>query len=186
MELETTKLRSKENLQQAILAEKERLTQMQWDMEELRQKSFEMELKLKSSEVSSVHLSFFYINVFGQIQQLILWLYCITVYHSQGDKSGTGSSKDNTARGENMLPELEANKQQLVELQKQHRELEEKSKADIKVLVKEVKSLRRSQAEYKQKLSQSINEKAEAEVGYYFSITNVVIKSNLRTVTLDE
>lgn len=85
-----------------------------------------------------------------------------------------------------MLPELEANKQQLVELQKQHRELEEKSKADIKVLVKEVKSLRRSQAEYKQKLSQSINEKAEAEVGYYFSITNVVIKSNLRTVTLDE
>ncbi|KAL1831505.1 hypothetical protein ACET3Z_001156 [Daucus carota] len=130
VELETTKLRSKENLQQAILAEKERLTQMQWDMEELRQKSFEMELKLKSSE---------------------------------GDKSGTGSSKDNTARGENMLPELEANKQQLVELQKQHRELEEKSKADIKVLVKEVKSLRRSQAEYKQKLSQSINEKAEAE-----------------------
>lgn len=81
MELETTKLRSKENLQQAILAEKERLTQMQWDMEELRQKSFEMELKLKSSEVSSVHLSFFYINVFGQIQQLILWLflyYCVS------------------------------------------------------------------------------------------------------------
>ncbi|XP_015572557.1 PX domain-containing protein EREL1 isoform X2 [Ricinus communis] len=49
-ELETTKQKNKENLQQAILIERERLTQMQWDMEELRRKSFEMELKLKSKE----------------------------------------------------------------------------------------------------------------------------------------
>lgn len=52
MELETTKQRSKENLQQAILVEKERLTQMQWEMEELRRNSFEMELKLKSQQVT--------------------------------------------------------------------------------------------------------------------------------------
>ncbi|KAF2303810.1 hypothetical protein GH714_023536 [Hevea brasiliensis] len=49
-ELETTKQKNKENLQQAILIERERLTQMQWDMEELRRKSLEMELKLKSRE----------------------------------------------------------------------------------------------------------------------------------------
>ncbi|XP_021665563.2 PX domain-containing protein EREL1 isoform X2 [Hevea brasiliensis] len=49
-ELETTKQKNKENLQQAILIERERLTQMQWDREELRRKSLEMELKLKSKE----------------------------------------------------------------------------------------------------------------------------------------
>ena len=51
VELETTKQKSKDNLQQAILIERERVTQMQWDMEELRRKSFEMELKLKSQQV---------------------------------------------------------------------------------------------------------------------------------------
>lgn len=51
MELETTKQKSKENLQQAILAEKERFTQVQWDMEELRQRSLELQWKLKSKEV---------------------------------------------------------------------------------------------------------------------------------------
>ncbi|CAN6918774.1 unnamed protein product [Brassica oleracea] len=49
-ELETTRQRSKENLEQAIMTERERFTQMQWDMHELRQRSYEMEMKLKSSE----------------------------------------------------------------------------------------------------------------------------------------
>lgn len=56
MELETTKQKSKENLEQAILAERERFTQMQWDMEELRQRSYEMELKLKSKQVYDILL----------------------------------------------------------------------------------------------------------------------------------
>lgn len=51
VELEATKQKSKENLEQAILIERERVTQMQWDMEELRRKSFEMELKLNSHKV---------------------------------------------------------------------------------------------------------------------------------------
>ncbi|PIM97493.1 hypothetical protein CDL12_30038 [Handroanthus impetiginosus] len=51
VELETTKQRSKENLEQAILIERERVTQMQWDMEELRRRSMEMELKLNSPQV---------------------------------------------------------------------------------------------------------------------------------------
>ncbi|CAN1169286.1 PX domain-containing protein EREL1 [Linum perenne] len=50
VELETSKQKNKENLQQAILIERERLTQMQWDMEELRRKVLESELKLKSKE----------------------------------------------------------------------------------------------------------------------------------------
>ncbi|KAL1827805.1 hypothetical protein ACET3Z_006217 [Daucus carota] len=128
-ELETTKQKSKENLQQAIIVEKERLTQMQWDMEELRQKSFEMELKLNSQ---------------------------------QAEQAVSESEKYHT-EGKDMMQELDATKQQLVELQKQHRELEVKSKADIKVLVKEIKSLRSSQAEYKQQLSESIKEKSETE-----------------------
>lgn len=51
MELEVTKQKSKENLQQAVQIERERFTQMQWDMEELRRKSLELELKLKSEQV---------------------------------------------------------------------------------------------------------------------------------------
>lgn len=51
MELEATKQKSKENLEQAILIERERVTQMQWDMEELRRKSLEMELQLNSHKV---------------------------------------------------------------------------------------------------------------------------------------
>lgn len=50
-ELDATKQKSKENLQQAILIERERFTKMQWDMEELRRKSLEMEMKLKSEVV---------------------------------------------------------------------------------------------------------------------------------------
>ncbi|CAN4076112.1 unnamed protein product [Withania somnifera] len=48
VELKATKQKSKENLEQAILIERERVTQMQWDMEELRRKSLEMELKMNS------------------------------------------------------------------------------------------------------------------------------------------
>jgi hypothetical protein len=51
VEVETNKQKSKENLQQALLIERERYTQMQWDMEELRRQSMEMELKLKSEQV---------------------------------------------------------------------------------------------------------------------------------------
>lgn len=61
VELETTKQRSKENLQQAILVERERYTQMQWDMEELRRKSFEMELKLNSHQVTCLCIFTYYV-----------------------------------------------------------------------------------------------------------------------------
>ena len=66
-----------------------------------------------------------------------------------------------------LVEELDATKKQLEKLLKQHEELEVKSKSDIKVLVKEVKSLRSSQTQMKQELSRSLKEKSEAEVGCF-------------------
>ena len=65
-----------------------------------------------------------------------------------------------------LLQNLNATKEQLEILSKQYGELEAKSKADVKVLVKEVKSLRNTQIELKKELSESVKEKCEAEVGY--------------------
>ncbi|KAI3920396.1 hypothetical protein MKX01_000735 [Papaver californicum] len=131
VELETSKQKSKENLQQAILVERERLTQMQWDIEELRRKSSEMEMKLKSE---------------------------------QDEKVRKESTKTSTAlENESLVQELESTKQNLVNLQKNHEELLLKSKADTKVLIREVKSLRNSQIELKQELNQSLSEKSELE-----------------------
>lgn len=130
VELETTKQKSKETLQQAILSERERLTQMQWDMEELRQKSLEMEWKLKSKQDGNPHAE---------------------------------SMEESTVKDKNVLQELDATKEQLENLSKRYEELEAKSKADIKVLVKEVKSLRSSQIGLKQELSQMLNEKSKTE-----------------------
>jgi hypothetical protein len=53
VELEATKQKGRDTLQQAILAERERITQMQWDMDELRRKYSEMESNLKIEQVSS-------------------------------------------------------------------------------------------------------------------------------------
>ncbi|CAN6918730.1 unnamed protein product [Brassica oleracea] len=130
-ELETTKQRSKENLEQAIMTERERFTQMQWDMQELRQKSYEMEMKLKSREDGSSHAE---------------------------------PTEQSTISERNVLSkELNARKQQLEDLSRRYDELEAKSKADIKVLVKEVKSLRRSHVELEKELTQSLTDKTEAE-----------------------
>lgn len=62
------------------------------------------------------------------------------------------------------LAELDATKEQLEDLSKRYQDLERKSKADIKILVKEVKSLRSSQAALKEQLNQSLKEKSEIEV----------------------
>ncbi|KAI3468010.1 hypothetical protein Pfo_024673 [Paulownia fortunei] len=131
VELETTKQKSKENLEQAILIERERVTQMQWDMEGLRRRSMEMELKLNSQQAQRLDTRS--MNSPGNQQKDVLY------------------------------QELDSAKQQFQELLKRHQELEVKSKADIKVLVKEVKSLRSSQAELNQRLNQSLKEKSKVE-----------------------
>ncbi|XP_057967915.1 LOW QUALITY PROTEIN: PX domain-containing protein EREX [Malania oleifera] len=131
VELETTKHNCKDNLQQAILIERERFTQMQWDMEELRRKCLDMEMKLKSEQEERLHTESVKVSV---IQ-----------------------------KNEMLLHELDVAREQLLNLQKQHEELEIKSKADVKVLVKEVKSLRSSHSELKQELGRVMKEKIEVE-----------------------
>jgi len=62
-----------------------------------------------------------------------------------------------------LLQELDFAREQLENLQRHHEEFEVKSKADVKLLVKEVKSLRSSQLDLKQELSQLMKEKLELE-----------------------
>ncbi|XP_057799969.1 PX domain-containing protein EREL2 isoform X2 [Salvia miltiorrhiza] len=132
VELETTKQKSKENLEQAILIERERTTQMQWDMEELRRRSMELELKLNSQQ-------------------------------DQRPLDAQPSISPGNQQTDMLRQELDSAKQQFEDLLKRHQELEVKSKADIKVLVKEVRSLRSSQSELTQQLKQSLREKSEME-----------------------
>lgn len=70
----------------------------------------------------------------------------------------------NSREKDPQLAELDATKEQLEDLSKRYQDLERKSKADIKILVKEVKSLRSSQAALKEQLNQSLKEKSEIEV----------------------
>ncbi|URE40496.1 PX [Musa troglodytarum] len=131
VELEATEQKGKENLQQAIFIERERVTQMQWDMDELRRKCSEMEskLKLEQNEKSRAEL----------------------------EKMTASDEK------EVLLQELGSKQEELLNMRKHLGEQESKSKADIKVLVKEVKFLRKSQAELKELLNQTLKEKSELE-----------------------
>ncbi|KAF5453248.1 hypothetical protein F2P56_028163 [Juglans regia] len=131
VESEITRQNCKDNMQQAVLTEKEKLTQMQWDMEELHAKCLEMELKLKLEQDEKVRAESTKIAIVQENKML--------------------------------LHELDVAREQLENLQKQHEEFEVKSKADVKLLVKEVKSLRSSQLELKQELSRLMKEKLEAE-----------------------
>lgn len=72
VELKTCKQKSRENLQQALLVERERFTQMQWDMEELRRKSMEMELKLKADQVIYPTTPMLFSNLYLSLIILIL------------------------------------------------------------------------------------------------------------------
>ena len=63
-----------------------------------------------------------------------------------------------------MQQELDSAREQLEHLQKHHDEFETKSKTDAKLLIKEVKSLRSSQLELKQQLSDLMKEKLDVEV----------------------
>ncbi|KAL2525712.1 Phox (PX) domain-containing protein [Abeliophyllum distichum] len=68
-----------------------------------------------------------------------------------------GVTKANVSEEKDVLQqELDAKKKELEELLNRHQELEVKSKADVKLIVREVKSLRSSRAEVKQQLSQSL------------------------------
>lgn len=131
VELETTRYNCRENVQQATLIEKERFTQMQWDMEELRSKCLEVEMNLKAEQEEKARVESAKVLV---IQERDL-----------------------------LLNELDVSREHLSKLHKRNEELEAKSKADVKLLVKEVKSLRSSQSELKQELGRLMKEKIEVE-----------------------
>lgn len=131
VELETTRQNCIDNMQQAVLTERERFTQMQWDVEELRSKCLELELKLKTEQDEKV----------------------------RAESTKTAVIQENKM----LLQELDDAREQIENLQKRHEEFEVKSKADVKLLIKEVKTLRNSQLELKQDLSRVMKEKLEVE-----------------------
>ncbi|KAM7254012.1 hypothetical protein ACFE04_031694 [Oxalis oulophora] len=131
VELETTTEECKQNMQQAVLNEREKFTQMQWDLEELRKQCFETDLKLKSE---------------------------------QDEKARLEVAKESILQENKMLlQDLDIARESLENFHKHHEESEMKAKADLKILVKEVKSLRSSQSELKQELSRVMKEKLELE-----------------------
>uniref|UniRef100_A0A804PXV0 PX domain-containing protein n=2 Tax=Zea mays TaxID=4577 RepID=A0A804PXV0_MAIZE len=131
VELEAAKQKGRETLQQAILTERERITQMQWDMDELRRKYSEMESNLKAE---------------------------------QNEKTRAESEKTTASdKNETLLEELEIKRKEVETLKHHLVEAEAKSKADKKVLVKEVKSLRNSQTEMKKVLNQYLEQKTGLE-----------------------
>lgn len=86
----------------------------------------------------------------------------------QDEKSCAESTRSSTDQDRDvLLQELDSSKEQLEILSKRYEQLEAKSKAERKVLVKEVKSLRSSQSELEHELSKALKEKSEAEVVYY-------------------
>jgi chromosome segregation ATPase len=161
VELEATKQKGRDTLQQAILAERERITQMQWDMDELRRKYSEMESNLKIEQVSFslfLRLSFSSLPYHEDFDYL-------TVYYLQNEKTRVESEKTTVSGDrEELVEELETKRKEVESLQRHLGEVEAKSKTDMKVLVKEVKSLRNSQKEMKKVLSQYLEEKTELEV----------------------
>ncbi|XP_057772809.1 PX domain-containing protein EREL2-like isoform X2 [Salvia miltiorrhiza] len=125
-ELESSKQIGKENLEQALSIERERFTQLQWDMQELRREGMEMELRMKAEQV-----------------------------HIEEEKASIIKEK------EALRLELDSAREQLKNLQKFNEEADLKSKSDVKLLVKEVKSLRTSQSELKQECDRVSNERIE-------------------------
>jgi DNA topoisomerase VI subunit A len=90
----------------------------------------------------------------------------------QDEKACSESAKISILHDNKMLlQQLDVARKDYEDLNKDHEELQVKSKADVKLLVKEVKSLRNSQRELKQELSRLMKEKLEVEVNSLFTKT---------------
>ncbi|XP_023642716.1 PX domain-containing protein EREX [Capsella rubella] len=131
VELETTRESCKQGMEKTVLDEKERFTQIQWDMEELRKQCMDMESFLNSIKDEKAHIETANQSLVQENQMLLQQI------------------NDLSLKIENF--------------HKDHEELEVKSKAELKVLVKEVKSLRITQLELRQELSRTMKEKLEME-----------------------
>ncbi|CAA7057946.1 unnamed protein product [Microthlaspi erraticum] len=130
-ELETTQESCKRGMEQTVLNEKERLTQIQWDMEELRKQCMEMESLLNSIKDEKAEIE--------------------------------TTNQSLVQENQMLLQQIDDLSDKFEKLRKENEELEVKSKAELKVLVKEVKSLRTTQSELKQELSRTMKERLEME-----------------------
>ncbi|KZV22599.1 hypothetical protein F511_02616 [Dorcoceras hygrometricum] len=131
IELDTTKKSGLENLEKAILDERERFTQTQWDMEDISRKCLEMELRLKAE---------------------------------QDEKVLTEATKSSVVQeNETLRSELDSAREQLENLKKCQEDSDLRLKSDVKLLVKEVKSLRSSQSELRLELDRMVKERTELE-----------------------
>ncbi|GER51700.1 Phox (PX) domain-containing protein, partial [Striga asiatica] len=118
-------------------------------MEELRQRSIELELKLNSEQlqlISVLATHKYYYKLLSRPRGSILSLPIHIITRK-------------ICCPMRWIPLYRKHE----DLLKRHQELELKSKADIKVLVKEVKNLRSSHAELTEQLNQSVAEKSKAE-----------------------
>ncbi|CAH2053589.1 unnamed protein product [Thlaspi arvense] len=131
VELETTRESCKQGMEQTVLKEKERFTQIQWDMEELRKQCMDMESLLNSMKDEKEDIE--------------------------------TTNQELVQENQTLLQQIDDLRDRFENLHKEHEELEVKSKAELKVLVKEVKSLRTTQSELKQELSRTMKEKLEME-----------------------
>lgn len=73
VDLETTRQNCKENMQQTVLTEKERFTQMQWDMEELHRRCLDLESQLKSEQVLFVLPQIIYSSLLFNAE-VLMWM----------------------------------------------------------------------------------------------------------------
>lgn len=100
----------------------------------------------------------------------------MTSYIFQAERARAESSKISLLEENNiLLHDLENTRDQLESLHKHFEEAEVKSKADIKLLVKEVKTLRGSQSDLKQELGHLMKEKLEVEVLCSFTISLLLV-----------
>ncbi|KAG6426049.1 hypothetical protein SASPL_110263 [Salvia splendens] len=136
-ELESSKQIGKETLEQALFIERERFTQLQWDMQELGREFMEMEFRLKAEQDEKVH----------------------------ADEEKASIINENEA----LRLELDSAREQLKNLQKYRKEADLQSKSNVKLLVKEVKSLRSSQSELKQEYDAVSKESVELKVKFYLT-----------------
>ncbi|KAG7631413.1 Phox homologous domain [Arabidopsis suecica] len=131
VELETTRESCKQGMEKTVLDEKERFTQIQWDMEELRKQCMEMESFLNSIKDEKTHIE--------------------------------TANESLVQENQMLLQQINDIRENFENFHKEHEELEVKAKAELKVLVKEVKSLRTTQSDLRQELSGIMKEKLEME-----------------------
>lgn len=120
----------------------------------------ETEMKLKLEEV--------YCDSLLQSASLVIafcgWLLVESLLF-QDERLLAESTKASVIQEKQMLQqELDVVREQLKNLLKHHDDFEMKSKTDMKVLIKEVKSLRSGELDLKQQLGELIKEKLDLEV----------------------